>query len=66
MGLSTLWGDQRKYNKGQKLPKILTERIVVLITPNTLKTINKLIDKGVFPNKSEFIRHTIRKYLDEK
>lgn len=56
--------DQRKYNRGQKLPKKLTERIVVLVTPQTLKSITKLIKKGDFPNKSEFVRYVIRNYFD--
>ena len=60
-----LLGDQRKWNRGGKRPKMLSADLRVCISERMEKSINKLVDKGIFPNKSEFVRYVIRNHLDE-
>jgi len=37
----------------------------ILLTPILKDGIDKLIEKGLFPNQSEFIRHLIIKFFEE-
>jgi len=60
----TLRGDQRKYNKGRNRPKKLSEQLNLFISPKMLKSIEKVVKNGDFPNKSEFVRYVIRNYFD--
>jgi len=60
----------RTHNKGFGQNPIwgkhcLTEIINVLVTPYIKESIKKLIATGVFPNRSEFIRHLIIKFFEE-
>ena len=60
--------DFRKYNEGtwkNRPKKRLSEQVLCLISPSTKYAIQKLIEKGRFPNTSEFMRHLIIRYLDE-
>ena len=59
-------GDMRIFNQGALLPKKLTERVTIMVTPKMLKAITKLIEEGNFPSRSELIRHLITRYLDNK
>ena len=49
------------YNRSKNLSELLQ----VLVTPSTKLEIQKLLDRGVFPNISEFGRFAIRTYLDK-
>lgn len=57
--------DMRYFNKGPTKPKRYTERIQVVVKPKMMSSINTLVDKGYFFNRSEFIRYLISKYLEE-
>ena len=59
-------GDMRIFNQGPLLPKRLTEHVTVVITPKMLKSVTKLIEEGHFSSTSEFLRHLIIRYLDNK
>lgn len=60
----SIFGDQRKHNKGRNRPKKLSEQLNLFISPKMLKSIEKLVNRGHFPNKSEFVRYVIRNYFD--
>lgn len=44
----------------------LTEIINIMVTPHIRERIEELIEQGKFPNRSEFVRYVIIKYLDEE
>ena len=58
--------DMRAFNKGPRSPKRLTEQLIVYVTPQMSKAIMRLIEEGYFPSRSEFLRHLITRYLDNK
>ena len=58
-------GDQRKHNKGRNRPKNLSKQLNLFISPKMLKTIEKEVKNGNFPNKSEFVRYVIRNYFEK-
>jgi len=59
-------GDQRKHNKGRNRPKKLSKQLNLFISPEMLKSIEKTVKKGDFPNKSEFVRYVIRRYFEKE
>ena len=62
----TFSNDMRIFNKGPKKTKRLTERIQIVVTPKMMDSIDNLLDKRYFFNRSEFVRHLITRYLDSK
>lgn len=44
----------------------LTEIINIMVTPYIRDKIEDMIEQGKFPNRSEFIRYLIIKYMDEE
>ena len=57
--------DMRYFNKGPTKPKRYTERIQIVVKPKMLKSVDILINKGYFFNRSEFIRYLISRYLED-
>ena len=53
------WDSPSQYNGN------LSENLHILVTPSTKLEIKKVLEKGVFPNISEFGRFAIRNYLDK-
>jgi len=56
--------DMRYFNKGPTKPQRYTERIQIVVKSKMMDSINKLVSKGYFFNRSEFIRYLISKYLE--
>ena len=54
------------FNKGPQKSKRLTERIQLVVTPKMMASVDNLVDKGYFLNRSEFVRHAITRYLDDE
>lgn len=63
--LSEFPKDMRKFNGPGRHNGNLTERISILVTPTIYKKIQKLVKKGIFPNKCEFGRYLIMKYFED-
>ena len=55
----------RYFNRGPTKLKRYTERIQIVVLPKMMTSIDNLINKGYFFNRSEFIRYLISKYLEE-
>ena len=58
--------DMRRKNRnpGERRHNNLTEHINMKVTPKVAYMIDKEIEKGIFPSRSEFIRHIIINYFD--
>ena len=57
--------DMRHFNKGPTKTKRYRERISIVVLPKMMTSINKLVDKGYFFNRSEFIRYLISRFLED-
>ena len=54
--------------KGRKAPswgKHLTEMVSVLVIPYMKEKMKLLVTKGIFPDRSEFVRYLIIKFFEE-
>ena len=58
------WKKSRSWDNPSQYNANLTVRINILVTPSVGLEIKRILEKGVFPNISEFGRFVIRSYLD--
>ena len=53
------------FNKGPTKLKRYTERIQIVVLPKMMASVDKIIGKGYFFNRSEFIRYLISSFLED-
>lgn len=48
------------------MPENCTQRVTIRFTPSVVDELDRLVDHGVYPNRSEAVRHAVLEIVDRE